>query len=190
MKTEVTETKNEKKEEKSKREVHKKAEEVVTVDSPIREGALILGQYLMKKLKEYRYVILLDIIVFALLFFLIPTVILEVKPVVWFIAFIVFTILPTMCLYSLKKFRDKQIMFSFFLIYLLIFLGLKRWALLDLYGITSHGSLDYTDPWLDAVFVTCIIVFFQYIGILLVDGKNKLMKAKKKKAKKKKVVTA
>ena len=81
-----------------------------------------------------------------------------------------------MTVYGFRKIRDKQIMFGFFFIYLLIYLVLDRCTLIDLYGITSHGTLDHTAAWLDAVFVTCIIVFIQYIGILLVNLGRVLLK--------------
>ncbi len=150
----------------------------------VRENSKVLWDYLLAKLKDYRYVIAVDVLVFLLLFFLIPTVILKVKPVVWMIAFVGFSIIPTVVAYWFHKFREKQIMFSFFFIYFLIFLILDRCTIIDLYGITSHGEFDYTKPWLDAVFVTCIIVFFQYLGVMLV---NVLQKSGKKKKKVKKI---
>jgi len=59
----------------------------------------------------------------------------------------------------MNKFREKQIIFGFFFIYFLIFFSIKRFTIIELYGITSQGNLDHTPAWLDAVFVTCIIVF-------------------------------
>ena len=178
----------EKKENKAEK---KKPEAVAVEDSPIREKMLlfrknskILWDYLVRKVKDYRYVIGVDVVVFALLFFLIPIVILKVKPVIWMIAFILFAMLPTIAVYWFHKFREKQILFSFFFIYFLIFLVLDRCTAIDLYGITSLGELDYTKPWLDAIFVTCIIVFFQYVGILLVNFLQGSKKKKKKKLKK------
>ena len=195
-KSTVKEEKNNTKKEDSKKKsvkkvVHKKIKkrdssneniEVVTKDSELHEKFQVLGSYLLGKLKEYRYVFLLDIIVFLLLFFLIPKVIFEVSAVVWMTAFVVFTVLPTIGIYGMNKFRDKQILFSFFFIYLLILLFLSKFTIIELYGITSQGTLDHTPAWLDAVFVTCIIVFFQYIGILIVNvfktfgGNNKKVK--------------
>ncbi len=176
------------KEEKTEKVEKKGKKEVEIKESPIRKNAALIGNYLLGKIKDYRYVMALDFVIFLLLFFLIPVVILKVKPVIWMVAFALFTILPTIAVYWLEKFRDKQIMFGFFFIYLLIFIVLKRCTLIDLYGITSHGELDHTAPWLDAVFVTCIIVFFQYLGILLVDflkgNKKKKKVVKKKKVKK------
>ena len=149
---------------------------VITEDSVIREKAKLLGSYLLKKLKEYKFVFLLDLIIFLLLFYLIPIVVLEVKTIIWMIAFVVFTMLPTIGFYGMDRFKDKQVVIGFFFIYLLIFLSLDRFALMELYGITSRGTLDYTPAWLDAVFTTCIIVFFQYISILIVKLVKKMRK--------------
>ncbi len=179
-----------------KKTVSKKKETKPTVvetkDSPIREKAILLGKYVWEKIKDYRYVIYLDIIICALLLFLIPTVIFDVKPFIWMIAFVAFVLLPTMAFYYYGKFRQKQIMFGYFFVYFLIYLNLDRCALMDLYGITSHGNLDYTGAWLDAVFVTCIIVCFQYVGILLINVMKKKSHKKKKvqKTHKKETVTA
>ncbi len=174
---------NSKKEDKkdSKKDLKKEKTEVETKDSIIREKAIILGNYLLGKLKEYRYVIILDVIVFLLLFFLIPKVIFDVKPFIWMTAFVIFTVLPTIGIYGMNKFRDKQIMFGFFFIYLLILLFIKKFMIIELYGITSQGNLDYTPAWLDAVFITCIILFFQYIGIVIVNLVRKCKKKNKKK---------
>lgn len=159
--------------------------ELEVENSVIREKIMVLGEYILTKIKEYRYVIALDFVIFLLLFFLIPTVILEVKPVVWMTAFIVFTMLPTIGVYGFQKFRDKQIVFGFIFIYFLIFLVLDKCILLDLYGITDHGTLDYVPAWFDAVLVTIIIVFLQYIAILLVDGVKKIQRIQKRKRAKK-----
>lgn len=189
-KLEVEKDKTEKKKNKKKINLKKTKrivpdkEEVITEDSPIREKVMILGRYLLERLKDYRFVILLEVIVYLLLFFLIPKVIFDVKPFVWMTAFVLFTVLPTIGIYGMNKFRDKQIIFSFVVMYLLILLFIKRFALIELYGITSHGNLDHTPAWLDAVFVTCIIVFFQYIGVLIVNVCRKLKKKNKKKSKK------
>lgn len=161
--------KKEKQKEVKKEESKKENVEVITKDSQIREKFMIIGSYLKEKLRDYRFVILLDIIVYLLLFFLMPKVIFDVKPFIWMIGFVLFVILPTVGIYGMNKFRDKQIMFSFFFMYLLIILFIKKFTIIELYGITSQGKLDHTPAWLDAVFVTCIIVFFQYIGILIVN---------------------
>ncbi len=177
------EKKVEKKE--TKKATKKEEIEVVTKDSQIREKVMILGSYLLDKLKDYKYVIVLDIIVYLLLFFLVPKVVFDVKPVIWMAAFVIFTILPTIGIYGMNKFREKQIMFGFFFIYILILLFINRFTIIELYGITSQGSLDHTPAWLDAVFITCIIVFFQYIGILIVNVVRKLKSNKKEKKSKK-----
>ncbi len=183
-KEEESKKKVEKEEKKESKKNSKKEEvEVVTEDSQIRKNVMILGSYVWEKIKDYRYVMGLDLVIFLLLFFLIPSVIFDVKPVVWMIGFVVFCILPTIGIYGMNKFREKQIIFGFFFIYLLIVLSLKRFTLIELYGITSQGNLDHTPAWLDAVFVTCIIVFFQYIGILIVNLVRKMKKKTKKRKK-------
>ncbi len=178
--------KEEKVEKKETKKTPKKEKvEVITEDSQIRKKVMTLGTYLLDKLKEYKYVIGLDIIVYLLLFFLIPKVVFDVKPIVWMTAFVIFTVLPTIGIYGMNKFRDKQIMFGFFFIYLLILLFINKFTIIELYGITSQGSLDHTPAWLDAVFITCIIVFFQYIAILIVNV-VKMFKGNKKEQKSKK----
>ena len=39
----------------------------------------------------------------------------------------------------------------------------------DLYGITAHGELDKSPAWIDALLVTFIIVFFQYLGLTVIN---------------------
>ena len=149
-------------------------------ESPIK----IIGDYLVAKLRYYRYVLILDVIVFLFLFFLIPTIILDVKPVMWMTLFLVFTILPTITFYAKNLFKKYQIMLGLPFIYICILCVLDSCTLKDLYGITSHGVLDKTPAMIDAVLVTFIIVFFQYIGLTVVDLCKKLFKKNKKKAKK------
>lgn len=146
-------------------------------DSDIKK----IGDYLIEKLLKYKYIIGLDFAIFLLLFFLIPTIIFEVKPYIWMTLFIVFTILPTMAFYVKNKFKDRQIMFGLIFFYLCILSILDHCTINDLYGITSNGKLDYTPAFIDATFVTFIIVFFQYIGILITNLTKKIRKKKTKK---------
>lgn len=146
-------------------------------ESPIRQ----VGNYLIEKLKKYKYVLILDLAVFLFLFFVVPMVILEVKPVVWMTLFLIFTILPTVAFYLKKLFKKYQIMVGIPFFYLCILCILDSCTIKDLYGITSHGALDKTPAWVDAILVTFIIVFFQYIGLTVMDVAKKYLKCNKKK---------
>lgn len=141
-------------------------------ESPIRQ----IGVYLIDKLNKYKYILILNFAVFLFLFFLIPTVILEVKPVIWITLFLIFTILPTVAFYLKKLFKKYQIMSGIPFFYLCILCILDSCTMKDLYGITSHGSLDKTPAWIDAILVTFIIVFFQYIGLTVIDFVKKYTK--------------
>ena len=135
------------------------------IESPIRK----IGDYLIEKIKKYKYLFILDFVVFLLLFFLIPTVILEVQPFIWMSLFLVFTILPTVAFYLRKLFKKYQIMMGVPFFYLLILCILDSCTIKDLYGITAHGELDKSPAWIDALLVTFIIVFFQYIGLTVIN---------------------
>lgn len=147
---------------------------LATTDSDIKK----IGDYIIEKLLKYKYIIGLDFAIFLLLFFLIPQIIFEVKPYIWMTLFLIFTILPTMAFYVKNKFKDRQIMFGLIFFYLCILCILDRCTINDLYGITSHGTLDIVPAYMDAVLVTFIIVFFQYIGILVINIMRKLRKKK------------
>ena len=135
------------------------------IESPIKK----IGDYLIEKIKKYKYLFILDFVVFLLLFFLIPTVILEVQPFIWMALFLVFTILPTVAFYLRKLFKKYQIMMGVPFFYLLILCILDSCTIKDLYGITAHGELDKSPAWIDALLVTFIIVFFQYIGLTVLN---------------------
>ena len=168
------ESKKEKHEETKKVE-KKPKEEVEIKESPIRN----IGNYLIEKLKKYRYVLILDLVVFLFLFFVVPMVILEVNPAIWMSLFLVFTIIPTLSFYFKDLFKGYQILVGLPFFYLSILCILDRCTIKDLYGITAHGSLDKTPAWVDAILVTFIIVFFQYLGIKIVDLSRKCKKGKK-----------
>jgi len=161
--------------EKSKKK--QKDERLELKESPIRQ----IGIYLIGKLNKYKYILILNFVVFLFLFFLIPTVILEVKPVIWITLFLIFTILPTVAFYLKKLFKKYQVMIGIPFFYLCILCILDSCTIKDLYGITSHGSLDKTPAWIDAILVTFIIVFFQYIGLTVIDFVQKHTKLERKK---------
>lgn len=165
---EATEEVKETKKEKTKKEI--------SDESPIRK----IGFYLLAKLKKYKYVLILDLVVFILLFFLIPTFILKVEPVKWMTLFLIFTILPTVAFYFGNLFKKYQITLGIPFFYLCILAILDSCTIKDLYGITSHGALDKTPAWIDALLVTFIIVFFQYVGLTVIDLAKKTLKRVKK----------
>lgn len=172
----ITDEENEVKEQEDKDELLEKCE-IKVKESPISK----VGHYLIEKLQKYKFIIILDLVIFLFLFFLIPTIILEVKPVIWMTLFLIFTIIPTVAFYLGKLFKKVQILFSLPFFYLCIFIVLDSCTIKDLYGITSHGGLDRTPAWVDAILVTFIIVFFQYIGLTAIDFARKLLNKRKKK---------
>ena len=135
------------------------------IESPIKK----VGDYLIEKLNKYKYLLILDFVIFLLLFFLIPTIILEVKPILWMSLFLIFTILPTVAFYLRRLFKKYQVMMGIPFFYLAIICILDSCTIKDLYGITSHGELDKSPAWVDALLVTFIIVFFQYIGLTVIN---------------------
>ena len=146
------------------------------VESPIKK----IGDYLIEKLNKYKYLFILDFVVFLLLFFLIPTIILEVKPFIWMSLFLIFTILPTVAFYLRKLFKKYQITMGIPFFYLAILCILDSCTIKDLYGITSHGALDKAPAWIDALLVTFIIVFFQYLGLTVINLVRKPRKRTRK----------
>lgn len=146
-------------------------------ESPIRQ----VGIYLIEKLKKYKYILILDFAIFLFLFFVIPMIILEVKPVIWMTLFLIFTILPTVAFYLKNLFKKYQIMLGIPFFYLCILCILDSCTIKDLYGITSHGALDKSPAWIDAILVTFIIVFFQYVGLTVMDIAKKYLNNRKKK---------
>lgn len=162
--------------------IEEEDEKEFVVKSSIAESDIKkIGDYIIESILKYKYVVLLDFAVFLLLFFLIPQIMFEVKPYIWMTLFLIFTLLPTMAFYVKNKFKDKQIMFGFIFYFVCMLCILEHCTLNDLYGITSHGTLDKTPAWLDALFVTFIIVFFQYLGILVINLMKKLRKKKTRK---------
>lgn len=140
-----------------------------------------IGEAIFNRLREYKFLILLEVIVFVLLFLLIPRFIFEVHPYIWWTLFVIFTIVPTVIFYKKETFKRLQIIVALPVMYLLILTVLRSAILMELYGISSRGNLDPTPVWIDVLFVAIIIVFFQYIGIIAVDLINKRKEKKKKK---------
>ena len=95
--------------------------------------------------------------------------------------FLIFTILPTVAFYLKNLFKKYQIMLGIPFFYLCILCILDSCTIKDLYGITSHGALDKSPAWIDAILVTFIIVFFQYVGLTVMDIAKKYLNNRKKK---------
>ena len=153
-----------------------KKDKKAQMESPIKK----IGDYLIEKLNKYKYLLILDFVVFLLLFFLIPTIILEVKPFLWMSLFLVFTILPTVAFYLRRLFKKYQVMMGIPFFYLAIICILDSCTIKDLYGITAHGELDKSPAWIDALLVTFIIVFFQYLGLTVINLVRKPKKRTRK----------
>lgn len=135
-----------------------------------------IGEIVFQQIKDVKFILILDFIVFLLLFHFIPLIIFEVRPYVWMTLFVVFTVLPTVFMYLKETFKDYQILIGIPLYYVCILSILRFCTMNELYGISSLGSLDRTPAWVDAIFVVFIIVFFQYLGVLL----GKLIRTLKK----------
>lgn len=135
-----------------------------------------IGDIIFKHIIDIKFILILDFIIFLLLFYFLPKIIFEVRPYVWMTLFVVSTILPTFLVYLKDMFKDYQVLIGIPLYYICIMSIIKFCTMKELYGITSLGTLDKTPAWVDVFFVVFIIVFFQYIGILLV----KLMRMMKK----------
>lgn len=125
-------------------------------------------------------ILLMNIIIFIMIFFILPLLIVRVNPIIWRIAFLFIIAIITNIFYLTKKIKYEQVLISLPILFILNLFILNYCTLNDLYGITDHGSLDKCPAIIDALMVDMIIVFVEYITLLITRFINKkIMKGKK-----------
>ena len=149
----------------------------------------------MEKVKDifnkYKMIVLMNVIVFIVLFFGLGLFIVpHFKAIVWRILFVLLTILVTDIFYILKKIKYEQVLLSLPIIFILNLIFLKFCTLRDLYGITSYEINDKCPAIIDALLIDMIIVFIEYVTLLItrfiINIARKDIKEEKKKTTKKK----
>ena len=144
---------------------------------------------ILKTLKDYIGILLMNIIMFIILFFLIPLLMDKVNPNIWRLLFVLTIIAITDLFYLTKWIKYEHVLASLPILFILNLIFLGRCERLDLYGITSHGGLDKSPAIIDALLVDMIIVFGQYITLFVTRACNNIIKKQdsKKKMKGKKI---
>ena len=161
----------------------------------------------MEKAKEifnkYKMIVLMNIIIFALLFFGLGLLVVpHFKAIIWRILFVLFIIVTTDIFYLFKKIKYEQVLLSLPILYILNLIFLRYCALRDLFGITNYEIKDKCPAFIDALLIDIIIVFIEYLTLLItrfivglinkkkdkkeekVEVKNKTKVEKKKEVKK------
>lgn len=125
----------------------------------------------MEKVKkifnEYKMILLMNVIIFAALFFGIGQLVGTVKPLFWRILFVLIVIIITDIFYILKKIKYEHVLVSLPILFILNLIFIRYCTIRDLYGITSHGKLDKCPAILDALMVDLIIIMIEYITLLV-----------------------
>lgn len=129
----------------------------------------------VKFLKRYKFLIILNIIIFILTVFIESLYMYKVGKIVWVISTLLFIIIPTIVMCAIKKVKANEIIVSIPIFYVLFLIFLKYCTMRDLYGITS-GSLDKIPNFIDAIFVVFAFALIQYGSAKIAE----LFKGKKK----------
>ena len=116
---------------------------------------------------EYKMIVLMNIIVFVAIFFGVGALTTSINPIFWRILFVLCPIIITDIFYIFKKIKYEQVLCGYLVLYPLSLIFIKRFTSKDLFGITSYELLDKCPAYLDALFVVMIIVFIEYLTLLL-----------------------
>ena len=135
---------------------------------------------IIKFLKEHVGIFLMNVIIFIVLFLLIPLMINHVNPIIWRTIFVLTIIAVTDLFYLFNKMKYEHILYSLLILFIFNFIFLDYCAIRDLYGITSHGSLDKSPAILDALLVDMVIVFIEYATLFITRFIKKIVNKKKK----------
>ena len=135
---------------------------------------------IIKFFKEHWGIILMNFIIFIILFFLIPLLFNYVNPNIWRTLFIITIALVTDIFYLKKYIKYDHVLFSIIILFILNILIIDYCTIRDLYGITSHGDLDKSPAIIDALLVDIVIVFLEYATLFItrivkdvIDRRNK-----------------
>lgn len=144
---------------------------------------------IIKFLKEHMMVFFMNVVLFAILFFLIPLLFNLVNPIIWRVLFLLSIALVTVLFYLVGKMKYEHVLYSLPILFILNIFILNYCTVRDLYGITSHGNLDKCPAIIDALLVDIVIVFIEYVALFITRLiKNILNKKKKEEVKETKKV--
>lgn len=135
---------------------------------------------ILRFLKDHVGILLMNFVLFIVLFFLIPLLFNLVNPYIWRAIFLLVIIVTTILFYMFNKVKYEHVLYSLPILFILNLIIIKYCTIRDLYGITSHGSLDKAPAIIDALLVDMVIVFIEYITLFITRLiKNKVNKNKK-----------
>ncbi len=127
-----------------------------------------LLRIILKFLKRYWQLILMNIIIFILTVFIESIYIYNLKFLMWVTNTVLFVVIPTI-IFTLKfKIKSKDIILSVPILYIMFLIFLDFCTLRDLYGITS-GRLDKVPNFIDALMVVFIFTFLEYITVYIIN---------------------
>ena len=135
---------------------------------------------IIKFLKEHVGIFLMNVIIFIVLFLLIPLMINHVNPIIWRTLFVLTIIVVTDLFYLFNKMKYEHILYSLLILFIFNLIFLDYCTIRDLYGITSHGSLDKSPAILDALLVDMVIVFIEYVTLFITRFIKKIINKNKK----------
>ena len=152
---------------------------------------------IIKFLKDHMMVFIMNFVLFIILFFLIPLLFSVVNPIIWRLIFLFVIAITTILFYLIGKMKYEHVLYSLPILFILNIIILKYCTIRDLYGITSHGSLDKCPAIIDTLLVDMVIVFIEYVSLFItrliknIASKSKKVEVKveEKKAEKKKTET-
>lgn len=137
-----------------------------------------LLKIILKFLKCYWQLILMNIIIFILTVFIESIYIYNLKFLMWVTNTVLFVVIPTI-IFTLKfKIKSKDIILSVPILYIMFLIFLDFCTLRDLYGITS-GRLDKVPNFIDALMVVFIFTFLEYITVYIINRISQKNNSKK-----------
>ena len=135
---------------------------------------------ILRFLREHVGILIMNLIIFIILFFLIPLLFNIVNPYIWRALFLLVIIVTTSLLYIFNKIKYEHVLYSLPILFILNLIIIKYCTIRDLYGITSHGNLDKSPAIIDALLVDIIIVFIEYVTLFITRLILNIINKKKK----------
>lgn len=127
-----------------------------------------LLKVILKFLKRYWQLILMNIIIFIFTVFIESIYIYNLKFLMWVTNTVLFVVIPTIIFTFKFKIKSKDIILSVPILYIMFLIFLDFCTLRDLYGITS-GRLDKVPNFIDALMVVFIFTFLEYITVYIIN---------------------
>ena len=135
---------------------------------------------ILRFLKEHVGILIMNLIIFVILFFLIPLLFNVVNPYIWRVLFLLVIIVTTSLFYIFNKIKYEHVLYSLPILFILNLIIIKYCTIRDLYGITAHGNLDKAPAIIDALLVDIVIVFIEYITLFITRLINNVINKNKK----------